>query len=89
MQKNDSKKYLTCAEFCEIEALPVLMENIYMYVQFEGMGYQQMAWIPIYIKCAPFMLFMFILLWESPYVLPFTNHNGMTLIDIQPDQSKL
>ena len=33
------RKCWTCTEICE--ALTFLMENIYMYVQFEGMVYQQ------------------------------------------------
>ena len=40
----------TCAELCE--AFIFLMENIYMYVQFESMVYQQIVGIPMGTNCA-------------------------------------
>ena len=55
----------TCAELCE--AFTFLMVNIY--VQFEGMVYQQIVGIPIGTKCAPLIAdLFFILLSEGFYV---------------------
>ena len=48
-KKYDSYKCFTCGELCE--ALSVLIENIY--VQFEGMVYQQKVGIPMDTNCAP------------------------------------
>ena len=46
-----SYKYRICAELCE--AFIFLMENIYTYVQLEGMIYQQIVGIPMGTNCAP------------------------------------
>ena len=46
-----SYKCWICAELCE--AFIFLMENIYTYVQFEGMIYQQIVGIPMGTNCAP------------------------------------
>ena len=46
-----SYKCWICAELCE--AFIFLMENIYTYVQFEGMIYQQIVVIPMGTNCAP------------------------------------
>ena len=48
-----SYKCWICAELCE--AFIFLMENIYTYVQFEGMIYQQIVGIPMGTNCAPFI----------------------------------
>ena len=48
-KKYDSNICWTCAELCE--AFTFLMENIY--VQFEGMVYQQIVGIPMGTNCAP------------------------------------
>ena len=53
-KKYGSYKYWTCAELCE--AFTFLMENIY--VQFEGMVYQQIVGIPMGTNCAPLILKM-------------------------------
>ena len=45
-----SYKCWICAELCE--AFIFLMENIYTYVQFEGMIYQQIVGIPMGTNCA-------------------------------------
>ena len=62
-----NKKYMynayrcwTCAELYEAFTFP--MENIY--VQFEGMVYQEIVGIPMGTNCVPFV---FILLWEGFY----------------------
>ena len=39
-----------CAELCE--AFIFLMENIYTYIQFEGMIYRQIVGIPMGLNCA-------------------------------------
>ena len=46
--KYDSYRCWSCTEFCE--AFTFLMENIY--VQFDGMVYQQIVGIPMGINCA-------------------------------------
>ena len=46
-----SYKCWICAELCE--AFIFLMDNIYTYVQFEGMIYQQIVGIPMGTTCAP------------------------------------
>ena len=46
-----SYKCWICAELCE--AFIFLMENIYTYVQFEGMIYQLIVGIPMGTNCAP------------------------------------
>ena len=64
-KKYDSYTCWTCAELCE--AFTFLMENIY--VQFEGMDYQQIVGIPMGTNCAPLIAdYVFILLWERFYV---------------------
>ena len=65
-KKYDSYKYWSCAELCE--AFTFLMENIY--VQFDGMIYQQLVGIPMGTNCAPLSRFIFILLREGLYVWP-------------------
>ena len=52
----------------------------YIYVQFEGMVYQQIVGIPMGTKCAPLISdFFSILLWEEFLCLNLTNLNGTTL----------
>ena len=51
-KKYDSYKCWSSAELCE--ALTFLMENIY--VQFDGMVYQQIVGIPMGTNCAPLMI---------------------------------
>ena len=48
-KKYDSYACWTCTELCE--AFTFLMENIY--VQFDGMVYQQIVGIPMGTNCAP------------------------------------
>ena len=54
-KKYDSYKCWTCAELCEI--FTFLMENIY--VQFEGMAYQQIVGIPMGTICVPLIADLF------------------------------
>ena len=66
-KKYDSYKCWSCAELCE--AFTFLMENIY--VQFDGMVYQQIVGIPMGTNCAPLIAdLFFILLREGLYVWP-------------------
>ena len=55
-KKYDSYKCWTCAELCE--AFTFLMENIY--VQFEGMVYQQIVGIPMGTNCARLIADLFL-----------------------------
>ena len=66
-KKYDSYKCWTCTEFSE--AFTFLMENIF--VQFDGMVYQQIVGIPIGKNCAPLIAdLFFLLLREGFYVKP-------------------
>ena len=66
-KKYDSYKCWSCAELCE--AFTFLMENIY--VQFDGMVYQQIVGIPKGTNCAPLIAdLFFILLRDGLYVRP-------------------
>ena len=53
------------------------MENIY--VQFEGMVYQQIGGIPMGTNCAPLITDLFLFCYERGLYLTFTNRNGTTL----------
>ena len=50
------------------EAFTFLVENIY--VQFEGVVYQQIVGLPTGTNYAPLIVDVFILLWEGFYVKP-------------------
>ena len=67
-RKYDSFKCLSCTELCE--PFTFLMENIY--VQFDGMVYQQIVLFSTYSR------FIFIFLWEGLDVWP-SNLNVFTL----------
>ena len=73
--RTDSYKCWTCAELRE--AFTFLMENIY--VQFEGMVYQQAVGIPMGTNCAPLIADLFLFCYERDLYLTFTNQNSMTL----------
>ena len=64
-KKYDSYKCWSCAELCE--AFTFLMENIY--VQFDGMVYQQLVGIPMGTNCAPLIADLFFFR-EGLYVWP-------------------
>ena len=59
-KKYDSNKCWSCAELCE--AFIFLMENIY--VQFEGMVYQQIVGIPMGTNCAQLMVGLLLFCYE-------------------------
>ena len=59
-KKYDSYRCWSCAELCE--AFTFLMENIY--VQFDGMVYQQIVGIPMGTNCAPLIADLFLYCYE-------------------------
>ena len=59
---------------------PDIIYNIY--VQFEGMLYQQIVEIPIGTNCAPLIANLFLFYMERDLCLTFTNLNSMTLKDM-------
>ena len=65
---------LSCAELCE--AFTFLME--YIYVQFDGMVYQQIVGIPMGTNCAPLISDLFFIVMRGTLCLTFTNLNVMT-----------
>ena len=64
VKKYDSYKCWTCAEL--YEAFTFLIENIY--VQFEGMVYQQIVGIPRGPNCAPLIAYMFLFCYERYFM---------------------
>ena len=62
-KKYDSYKCWTCAELCE--AFTFLIKNIY--VQFEGMVYQQIVGIPKGTICSP-LIADFLFIFERDFV---------------------
>ena len=62
----DSYKGWSCAELCE--AFTFLVENIYMYVQFDGMVYQQIVGVPMGINCAPLIADLFLYCYERDFM---------------------
>ena len=63
-RKYDSHQCWTCAELCE--AFTFLMENIY--VQFEGMVYQQIVGIPMGTNSAPLIADLFLYCFERDFM---------------------
>ena len=59
------------------------MENIYM--QFEGMVYQQIVGIPMGTNCAPITADLFLFCYEKDFVLNFYKSKQYDLIDISND----
>ena len=74
-KKYDSYRCWSCAELCE--AFTFLMENIY--VQFDGMVYQQIVGIPVGTNCAPLIADVFYIVMRGTLCLTFKNPNVMTL----------
>ena len=62
-KKYDSYRCWSCAELCE--AFTFLMENIY--VQFDGMVYQQIVGIPMGTNCAPLIADLFLYCYERDF----------------------
>ena len=63
-KKYDSYKYWTCAELCE--AFTFLIENIYL--QFEGMVFQEIVGIPMGTNCTPLIADLFLFCYERDFM---------------------
>ena len=77
-------KCWTCAELCE--AFTFLMENIY--VQFEGMVYQQIVGIPMGTNCAPLIADLFLFCYERDFMSSLHKSKRYDLIDMFNDTSR-
>ena len=73
-KKYESYRCWSCAELCE--AFTFLMENIY--VQFDGIIYQQIEGSPMGTNCAPLIADLFYIVMRGTLCLTFTNLNVMT-----------
>ena len=80
-KKHDSYKCLTCAELCE--AFTFLI-----YVQFEGMVYQQIVGIPMGTNCAPLTADLFSLCYERDFMSNRYKSKQYDLIDMFNDTSR-
>ena len=83
-KKYDSYKCWSCAELCE--AFTFLMENIY--VQFDGMVYQQIVWIPMYTNCAPLIADLFLYCYERDFMSDLQKSKRFDPIDKFNDTSR-
>ena len=83
-QKYDSYKCWSCAELCE--AFTFLIENIY--VQFDGMVYQQIVGIPIGTNCAPLIADLFLYCYERDFMSDLQKSKRFDLIDMFNDTSR-
>ena len=63
-KKYDSYRCWSCSELCE--AFTFLMENIY--VQFDGIVYQQSVGIPMGTNCAPLIADIFLYCYERDFM---------------------
>ena len=73
-KKYDSYACWTFTELCE--AFTFLMENIY--VQFDGMVYQQILGIPMGTNCVPLIADLFLYCYEREFCQTSRNPNGLT-----------
>ena len=83
-KKYDSYKCWTCAELCE--AFTFLMENIY--VQFEGIVYQQIVGIPMGTNCVPLIADLFLFCYERDFMSSLHKSKRYDLIDMFNDTSR-
>ena len=83
-KKYDSYKCWSCAELCE--AFTFLMENIY--VQFDGMVYQQIVGIPMGTNCAPLITDLFLYCYERDFMSDLQKSKRFDLIDMFNDTSR-
>ena len=83
-KKYDSYKCWTWAELCE--AFTFLMENIY--VQFEGMVYQQIVGIPMGTNCASLIADLFLFCYERDFMSSLHKSKRYDLIDMFHDTSR-
>ena len=83
-KKYDSYRCWSCAELCE--AFTFLMENIY--VQFDGMVYQQILEIPMGTNCAPLIADLFLHCYERDFMSDLQKSKRHDLIDMFNDTSR-
>ena len=83
-KKYDSYKCWSCTELCE--AFTFLMENIY--VQFDGMVYQQIVAIPMGVNCAPLIADLFLYCYERDFMSDLHKSKRFDLIDMFNDTSR-
>ena len=83
-KKYDSYRCWSCAELCE--AFTFLMENIY--VQFDGMVYQQIVGIPMGTNCAPLIADLFLYCYERDFMSDLQKSKRRDLIDMFNDTSR-
>ena len=77
-KKYDSYKCWSCAELCE--AFNFLMANIY--VQFDGIVYQQIVGIPMGTNCAPLIADLFLYCYERDFMSGLQKSKRFDLIDM-------
>ena len=75
---------MSCSELCE--AFTFLMENIYM--QFDGMVYQQIVGIPMGTNCAPLIADLFLYCYERDFMSDLQKSKRFDLIDRFNDTSR-
>ena len=83
-RKYDSYRCWSCAELCQ--AFTFLMENIY--VQFDGMVYQQIVGIPMGTNCAPLIADLFLYCYERDFMSDIQKSKRQDLIDMFNDTSR-
>ena len=83
-KKYDSYKCWTCSELCE--AFTFLLGNIY--VQCQGMVYQQIVGIPMGINCAPLIADLFLFCYEWNFMSNLHKYKQLDLIDMFNDTSR-
>ena len=83
-QTYDSYKCWACAELCE--AFTFLMENIF--VQFEGMVYQQKEGIPMGTNCAQLIADLFLFCYERDFMSNLHKYKQYNLIDMLNETSR-
>ena len=77
-KKYDSYKCWSCTELCE--SVTFLMENIF--VQFDGIVYQQIVGIPMGTNCAPLIADLFLYCYEKDFMSDLRKSKRFDLIDI-------
>ena len=83
-KKYDSYRCWSCAELCE--AFTFLVENIY--VQFDGMVYQQIVGNPMGTNCAPLIADLFLYCYERDFMSDLHKSKRHDLIDMFNDTSR-
>ena len=74
----------SCAKLCE--AFTFLMENIF--VQFDGMAYQQIVGIPMGTNCAPLIADLFLYCYERDFMSDLPKSKRHDLVDMSNDTSR-